>query len=472
MPITAVQDASGATASASASERYDPFIVSRVRTSCAAAKGEAMTNRIAITARRFALCAVPLVLMSNFAAAPVRAQDTTVPAQTQSQTQNQASFSQAQIEQLVAPIALYPDSLLTQILMASTYPLEVVEAARWSRDNLTFKGEALQSAMQAQSWDPSVKALTAVPQTLEMMNDKLAWMEELGDAFLAQQQDVLGAVQKLRAEAQAAGNLQSTPQQIVTTAPAPAGVVASGVQRPIVIEPVNPDLYYVPVYNPAVVYGAWDYPDYPPFNWSPAGFVASNVISFGAGVAVGAAIWGGCDWWHNNVIINVNQYNIFNHANIANNVWAHDPAHRGNIPYPNAALAQRLGRTNGMAARDAFRRDVEAGHDDLLRDRAALAHVDPPKDHMDDQRADAFHRAEDDASRKIPPATPDRHDEEVRRDDGDRVVDRAMPERREIAPERNDARRQFMRSRAQVFRPERGAIGGGFHFHGGGRGRL
>jgi hypothetical protein len=430
-----------------------------------------MTNRIAVTARRFALCAVPLVLMSNFATAPVRAQDATAPAQTQSQSQNQASFSQAQIEQLVAPIALYPDSLLTQILMASTYPLEVVEAARWSRDNSTVKGEALQSAMQAQSWDPSVKALTAVPQTLEMMNDKLAWMEELGDAFLAQEQGVLGAVQKLRADAQAAGNLQSTPQQIVTTAPAPAGVVASDVQRPIVIEPVNPDVYYVPVYNPAVVYGAWDYPDYPPINWSPAGFVASNVISFSAGVAVGAAIWGGCDWWHNNVIINVNQYNIFNHTDIANNVWAHNPAHRGNTPYPNAALAQRFGRTNDVAARDAFRDHADAQHDDLFRDRP-----DAQRDHIDRrpdvQHDDSLRRAEGDADRRIEPAKPDRRDDEVQRDNNDRAVDRAMPEHREVAPERNEARRQFMRSRAQVFRPERGAMGGGFHFHGGGRDRL
>src|ERR1700744_13849 len=312
-----------------------------------------MTNRIAMTARRFALCAAPLVLVSSFATAPVRAQD--VSAQTQSQTQNQASFSQAQIEQLVAPIALYPDSLLSQILMASTYPLEVVEAARWSRDNPAVKGQALQSAMQAQSWDPSVKALTAVPQTLEMMNDQLAWMEELGAALLAQQRDGLNAVQKPRAARRAAGTRQSTPQQTVTAAPAPAGVVAAGVPRPIVIEPVNPGVYYVPVYNPALVYGAWDYPDYPPFSWSPAGFVASNILSFGAGVAVGAAIWGGCDWWHNNVIINVNQYNIFNHTNIANNVWAHDPMHRGNVPYRNAALAQRFGRTNDVAGRDAFR---------------------------------------------------------------------------------------------------------------------
>src|ERR1700753_2439965 len=192
-----------------------------------------MTKRIAMAARRFALYAMPLWLASNFATAPVRAQDATIPAQTQSQTQNQASFSQAQIEQLVAPIALYPDSLLSQILMASTYPLEVVEAARWSRDNPAIKGQALQSAMLAQSWDPSVKALTAVPQTLEMMNDQLAWMEELGDALLAQQRDVLNAVQKLRAAAQAAGNLQSKPQQIVTAGSAPAGVLGAGVAGPI-----------------------------------------------------------------------------------------------------------------------------------------------------------------------------------------------------------------------------------------------
>ena len=163
---------------------------------------------------------------------------------------------------------------------------------------------------RTQSWDPSVKALTAVPQTLQMMSDKLDWTQQLGDAFLAQQQDVLDAVQKLRAEAQAAGNLQSTPQQVVTTAPAPAGCRNRGVRQPIVIEPVNPDVYYVPVYNPAVAYGAWDYPAYPPFYWSPPGFVASNVVSFAAGVAVGAAIWGGCNWWHHNVIINVNRYNV------------------------------------------------------------------------------------------------------------------------------------------------------------------
>jgi hypothetical protein len=365
----------------------------------------------------------------------------------------------------VAPIALYPDPLLTQVLMASTYPLEVVEAARWSRDNSTIKGQALENAMQGQSWDPSVKALTAVPQTLEMMSDKLAWMEELGDAFLAQQQDVLNAVQTLRAEAQAAGNLKSTPQQVVTTEPVPAGVVASAGQPPIVIEPVNPDVYYVPVYNPAVAYGAWGFPNYQPFYWSPPGFIASNIVSFTAGVAVGAAIWGGCDWWNHNVIINVNRYNVFNHANIniANNVWVHNPAHRGNVPYRNAAVAERFGRSNEVAARDALRNRVDVQHDDFFKDRA-----DAPRN--DAERNDALRRMEgnadnadrrDDADRKIAPALTERRDDDVRKDGGDRQVDRA-PERRDVAPERKDATQQFMRSRAEAPRPERRPMGSRF----------
>src|ERR1700733_12281001 len=160
-----------------------------------------MTNRTTMALRRLALCAVPVVLMSGLASAPARAQDATaaVPATAQTQTPTEQQLSEGQIEQLVAPIALYPDPLLSQVLMASTYPLEVVEAARWSQNNSMAKGEALQDAVQGQSWDPSVKALTAVPQTLQMMSDKLDWTQQLGDAFLAQQQQVLAAVQTLRA---------------------------------------------------------------------------------------------------------------------------------------------------------------------------------------------------------------------------------------------------------------------------------
>ncbi|WP_354227808.1 DUF3300 domain-containing protein [Bradyrhizobium sp. F1.4.3] len=267
-----------------------------------------------------------------------------------------AALTEGQIEQLVAPIALYPDSLLSQILMASTYPLEVVEAARWSKENASVKGKALEDAMQKQSWDPSVKALAAIPQTLQMMNDKLDWTQQLGDAFLAQQQDVMAAVQTLRARADAAGNLKSTSQQKVTKSAPPAGVTPpAGMQQAITIDPVDPDTYYVPVYDPGVVYGAWDYPAYQPFYWYPPGYVAAGVIGFTAGVAVGAAIWGRCDWWRRDVNINVNRFNQFNRTNIVNGGWAHNPAHRGGVAYHNANVAARFGSGNTAAARQALK---------------------------------------------------------------------------------------------------------------------
>jgi hypothetical protein len=424
-----------------------------------------MPNKFATTTCRLTLCAALIGPVWMAAGGAAKAQAPAVPAQSQSQSQQASqNLPEAQIEQLVAPIALYPDSLLTQILMASTYPLEVVEAARWSRDNPDTKGSWLETAMQSQSWDPSVKALTAVPQTLQMMNDKLDWTQQLGDAFLAQQQDVLDAVQKLRAEAKAAGNLQSTPQQAVTTASPPADSIVAGTTQPIVIQPVNPEIYYVPVYNPAVAYGTWDYPSYQPFYWSPPGFVASNVVSFAAGVAVGAAIWGNCDWWHHNVIINVNNYNVFNRTNInvTNNVWTHNPAHRGNVPYGNRALADRFGQGNEVTARDAFRDRLDAGRSDPFKDRpgdqpnqrpADRADTQSPHDRNDGPRVDAprdpERRVGDDGAR----AAPDRRDPDLERAGGDRNVDRpGFPRRNEGEMTRPE--------RMPSFHPERRTDGG------------
>jgi Protein of unknown function (DUF3300) len=394
-----------------------------------------MTNT-SMTSRWRAVCVLPLALAWTFAAVPSRAQDAPTPYANQNQNLNAASLSQAQILQLVAPIALYPDPLLTQVLMASTYPLEVVEAARWSHDNSGVSGQGLERAMQGQSWDPSIKALTAVPQTLAMMSDKIDWTEQLGDAFLAQQQDVLDAVQKLRAEAQAAGNLQSTPQQVVTTAPAPTGTAVSNVQRPIVIEPVNPNVYYVPVYNPAVVYGGWEYPAYPPFYWSPPGFVASNAVSFAAGVAVGAAIWGGCDWWNHNVFINVNRYNVFNRTYITNNIWIHNPVHRGNVPYHNAALAARFGRANEMDARETLRDRVDGVHDvfrnddggrvDARRTEGGAETTGLSRDRVDAPHTDPLRQTDVDVNRAAESNGSDRlnHlDADLQRDGGDRGMD-------------------------------------------------
>jgi hypothetical protein len=414
-----------------------------------------MTAKSIYALRRLVLCAAPFMLVFGLAAAPVRAQDATAAAQVQTQTPTEEKLSEGQIDQLVAPIALYPDPLLTQLLMASTYPLEVVEAARWSHDNSVLKGQALQDAMQTQSWDPSVKALTTVPQTLQMMSDKLDWTQQLGDAFLAQQQDVLAAVQKLRAQAEAAGNLQSTPQQLVTTEAPAAGAVSASGPQPIAIEPVDPGVYYVPIYNPVVAYGGWSYPDYPPFYWSPPGFVASNVVSFAAGVAVGSAIWGGCDWWQNHVTINVNRFNAFNHTTIANNNWIHNPAHRDGVPYRNASVAQRFGGANNAAAREAFRDRVDAEHPDLSRLMG------------EDKKVG-------DTARDIPAIRdlPARRDARFAREGGDRRMNDAVFPRQDVGRPHVGPLPRFVGSRAQAFRSAPRMMDGGFRGRFGGGRRL
>jgi hypothetical protein len=151
-------------------------------------------------------------------------------------------FKAEELEQILAPIALYPDSLLTQIMMGSTYPLEIVQADRWAKQNKDMKGDTLAKALEAQPWDPSVKSLVNFPQVLAMMSEKLDWTQKLGDAFLAQQKDVMGTVQKLRAKAQASGNLKTTKEQVVKVE-----------QQVIIIEPASPQIIYVPTYNPTVV---------------------------------------------------------------------------------------------------------------------------------------------------------------------------------------------------------------------------
>src|SRR6185295_821975 len=165
-----------------------------------------------------------------------------------------------EIDALLSPIALYPDTLLSQVLMASTYPLEVVQASRWAKENKTLKDDALKTAAEKQGWDESVTSLVATPSVLDMMSDKLDWTQKLGDAMLAQQTDVMDGVQRLRAKAEANNKLQTTKQQKVTKK-------SEGSKQVIVIEPTDPQTMYVPYYDPAVVYGAWPYPSYPPYYW-------------------------------------------------------------------------------------------------------------------------------------------------------------------------------------------------------------
>jgi hypothetical protein len=293
------------------------------------------------------------------------------------------TFKPEEIDQLVAPIALYPDSLLAQVLMASTYPLEVVEAARWSKANPKLKDQALQDALQEQTWDASVKSLTAFPQVLAMMDEKLDWTQNMGDAFLAQQKDVMEAVQRLRAKAQAEGNLKTTNEQKVTVQPAapvnveqnvnvqqPAGAPAAAAPtQTIIIEPADPQVVYVPQYSPSV-YGAWPAPAYPPYSYYPPGYMAGTaLLSFGVGMAVGGALWGDCDWGGGDVDIDVDRYNNFNKTDISNKNWNHNSEHRKGAQYRDKASQQKYGRGNQQAAksRDQFRGRAEQGRKDIAR---------------------------------------------------------------------------------------------------------
>ena len=266
----------------------------------------------------------------------------------QGSSQQQASKqSQAQLEALVAPIALYPDPLVSQILMASTYPLEVSEANNWLRANSQLKGNALNTALQQQNWDPSVKSLVSFPPVLEMMGSQLSWTQNLGNAVLAQQSDTMNAIQTLRAKAKNSGALKSNTQQTVSTQ-------GSGSSETIIIQPANPQVVYVPSYNPTVVYGPWPYPAYPPVAYYPPGYVAGTaLLSFGIGMAVGAALWGGCHWGGsgNSLTINNNNFNNFN--NNTNRNWSGNS--RGTSDWKPDAQRRNANIGGGGANRDAER---------------------------------------------------------------------------------------------------------------------
>jgi hypothetical protein len=282
-------------------------------------------------------------------------------------------FKPEELEQIVAPIALHPDDLIAQILMASTYPLEVVQAERFTKQNANLKGDALTTALEKQDWDPSVKSLVNFPQVLTMMSEKLDWTQRLGDAFLADEKKVLDTIQSLRAKAQAAGNLKTTKEQTVIVE-----------EKIIKIEPANPQVVYVPTYNPTVVYGAWPYPAYPPYSYYPPGYVASSMMWFGAGMAMGAAwgyAWGNSNWNGGDVNINNSR-----NTNINNNIdrskyakqqpsggqgkWQHNAEHRKGVSYRDQGTAQKFNRAStndAIKSRDQFRGRAEQGRQDLGR---------------------------------------------------------------------------------------------------------
>ncbi|HHK9566736.1 TPA: DUF3300 domain-containing protein [Escherichia coli] len=371
------------------------------------------------------LCAAStgLYIKSRTVEAPVEAQSTqlavseaaavTLPATVSAPPVTPAvvksAFSTAQIDQWVAPVALYPDSLLSQVLMASTYPANVAQAVQWSHDNPLKQGDAAIQAVSDQPWDASVKSLVAFPQLMALMGENPQWVQNLGDAFLAQPQDVMDSVQRLRQLAQQTGSLKSSTEQKVITTTKKAVPVKQTVTAPVIpsntvstanpvitepattvisIEPANPDVVYIPNYNPTVVYGNWANTAYPPvYLPPPAGepFVDSFVRGFGysMGVATTYALFSSIDWddddhdhhhhdddddghdrhrdgngWqHNgdNINIDVNNFNRITgeHLTDKNMAWRHNPNYRNGVPYHDQDMAKRFHQTDvngGMSA--------------------------------------------------------------------------------------------------------------------------
>jgi len=334
---------------------------------------------------------IAAVFVAGQATLPAQAQTTPATTTTPAPDNRTPPFKKEELEQILAPIALYPDALLAQIFMASTYPLEVVEAARWSKEHPDVKGDAVAGAVQSQTWDPSVKSLVAFPEVLKNMNEKIDWTQKLGDAFLAQQKEVMQTVQVLRDKAKDTGNLKSTKEMTVKEEPAPAG---SPAPQTIIIESKDPEVVYVPTYNPTVVYGAWAYPAYPPYAYYPPSYYGAGMFwSFTAGVIVGGAIWGNCNWGGNDVDIDINRQNNFNRNEInanRNNVnsnnrgsgnrtansgnkqaWSHDSSHRKGVGYRDSGTQQKYnrgGNSQNVAAREQYRGRADQGRQQMQRE--------------------------------------------------------------------------------------------------------
>lgn len=330
---------------------------------------------------------VPLVLLLAFGG-PALAQTADKPPTPAPQAQPASQPAPAadllkpeQIEALVAPIALYPDELLANVLAASTYPLEVVQADRWLKERKTLKGDALKTEVDKQSWDDSVKALASTPEVLTMMSDKLEWTQKLGDTFLAQQPDVMDAIQRLRTKAYDNKKLVTTKQQKVS-------VQTQENKQVIVIQPAEAGTMYVPYYEPATVYGGWPYTEYPPYYFGYPSYIGAGVVA--AGLAFGTAwaigrwgnYWGGgCNWGNRNVYVNHRTTNI-------GNGWQHNPSHRQGVRYNNTNVQQRFGNNNlkaGVSDRMDFRgRDgnqvlrPDQGARDRAGDRASASTRDRP----------------------------------------------------------------------------------------------
>jgi hypothetical protein len=386
--------------------------------------------------------------------------------------QETKAFTNEQLDQMLAPIALYPDALLAQVLMATTYPADVAEAAKWSKDNPKQQGDAAAKAVEGKGWDPSVASLVAFPQLIQMLGAQPEQVQKMGDAFLAQPKDVMDAVQRLRAQANKAGNLKSNEQQKVVTEPAPAG---STQQTVIKIEPANPEVVYVPTYNPTVVYGAWAYPSYPPYYWPPPvgyypGAALASGIAFGVGVGIVNSLWGGCNWGGGDVNINVNRYNNINTSNRIDasnrqSNWSHNSNNRKGVPYGDNSTRQKYDRSvAGANDRQGYRgkTDDRSGQRSQAQQSMQQRGIDPAQGRQQlandpgtrDQARAAAQDADRSAARQNAQGRQGSHDNAFAgaRDSG---------ASRQAAADRGDASRASM---------DRGGGGGGFSGGAGGGG--
>lgn len=358
--------------------------------------------------RLFAASLGALALLAQ----PGMGADSDQPAQ-KSETPAKPVFKQEELDQMLAPIALYPDPLLAQVFIAATYPLEIGQAARWQKQNEKLTGEKLTAELEKQTWDASVKAMVQIPSVLQMMSDKLEWTQKLGDAFLVQQPEVMATVQKLRKKALDAGNLKDSEQQKIIS----ENTTTTQVIR---IEQTNPQTVYVPVYSTTWVYGSWWYPGYPPYGYYPMGYYPyypATGFYYGAawGLTVGwiaSANWNHAELYVNNNYTRINNINNINRDGGGNRVqpldqngqrtWQHNPEHRQSVPYADRATQNKYSKQAPTAGTANTRQQDYRGYDSANRGAAASNPVSPAaRDQMQEragsvspeQRAAAQERA-------------------------------------------------------------------------------
>jgi len=280
------------------------------------------------------LAPIPMLMVALVSCVPLAAETAEVP------------FSQAELDQMLAPIALYPDALLSQVLMAATYPLEIVEASRWSRANPELEGDEAVQAVQDQDWDLSVKGLVAFPELIQLMDENLTWTRRLGDAFLLQEQQVMETSQNLRRKSLETGNLDSL-----------AHITVEEQDDVIVIQPTDVEVVYVPYYSTQYVYGDWWWHDYPPYYWGPSyGYYGGIGFHWSHGFRISTSFYySSCDWHHHRIVIN-NHHNKPGYHGYARTpdkrgyqhnpqVWRHDPQHRRGVHYRDGELTSKYGRS-------------------------------------------------------------------------------------------------------------------------------